>query len=387
MYCEEENFKEWKGNMELDMASTTNTNSSLLNNSSINEADKTEIETKSELMPAVYYARKITPHLDPSIFKPYTRRILLGVSYLMVAAASLFVIVATDFWAVKLAASLVAGLCFGAFGFFAHEVLHGSVVRGKALQDLLGFFAFTPWFISPTFWRYWHNHLHHGNTQALITDPDAFPTLRLFKHSKFMKFMFPFTPGSGHKRSMSYFFFWFSFHVLVAQNYLRFRNDVYEKLNHKKVTLEMLGQVAIWGGLLFALGPENLIWTFAIPFLAQNYFVMSYIATNHNLSPLTKVNDPLVNSLTVTNWKWLEPLHLNFGYHVEHHLMPNVNGAHAKKIHSVLKEQFADKFIYMPKWKAMSMLYNTSRIYKNSNTLVNPESGETFETLRPRQLH
>jgi len=67
--------------------------------------------------------------------------------------------------------------------------------------------------------------------------------------------------------------------------------------------------------------------------------------------------------------------------------MPNVNGAHAKKIHSVLKEQFADKFIYMPKWKAMSMLYNTSRIYKNSNTLVNPESGETFETLRPRQLH
>ncbi len=378
--------------MELNMSTNStpvdslkNVNARILDTADLEKSNVEE--AKNELMPAVYYARKITPHLDASIFKPYWQRLIFASAYVIVAGLCLALIASSVLWPVKLVASIVVGLCFGAFGFFAHEVLHGSVVRGKVTQDIVGFFAFMPWFISPTFWRYWHNHLHHGNTQALITDPDAFPTLRLFKHSKFMNFMFPFTPGSGHKRSMTYFFFWFSFHVLVAQNYLRFRNSVYDKLNHKRVTLEMAGQVLIWATALYFLGFENIVWIFVIPFLVQNYFVMSYIATNHNLSPLTKVNDPLANSLTVTNFKWLEPLHLNFGYHVEHHLMPNVNGAHAKKIHKVLKEQFPEKFIYMPKWKAMSLLYKTARIYKNSSTLVNPETGATYDTLKSHKAH
>ncbi|MCJ8276494.1 MAG: fatty acid desaturase, partial [Bdellovibrionales bacterium] len=92
-------------------------------------------------------------------------------------------------------------------------------------------------------------------------------------------------------------------------------------------------------------------------------------------------NDPLVNSLTVTNHPILEFLHVHFGYHVEHHLFPTVSGVHLKAIHKELKERYPEKYLYMPKWKAMVALYKTARIYKNPTTLFNPLTGATYPTL------
>ena len=108
---------------------------------------------------------------------------------------------------------------------------------------------------------------------------------------------------------------------------------------------------------------------------------MSYISTNHNISPLTKLNDPLVNSLTVTTNPINDFFHLSFGYHVEHHIFPRMSGAYTKKVHLELKKQFPDTYQFMNKWDALKLLYKTPRIYKNSTTLVNPKTLETFKTL------
>jgi fatty acid desaturase len=276
---------------------------------------------------------------------------------------------------------VVLGNCFGAFGFLAHEILHGSVFRNTKLAEVIAFPMLIPMFISPTYWKFWHNRLHHGKTQQLISDPDAYPTTRVFKHSKFMNFMFPFTPGSGHLRSYLYFFVWFSINSFVSQIYMRYRNNLYDQANHKRIAVEFYSILAIWAGFLWWAGPSNILYVWIIPYLAQNYFVMSYIATNHNLSPLTKVNDPLANSLTVTNHPILEVLHFNFGYHVEHHIFPTMSGAYTKHVHEILKADYPKTYHYMPKWKAMRMLYKSARIYKNSKTLINPETGKTFPTI------
>jgi fatty acid desaturase len=249
------------------------------------------------------------------------------------------------------------------------------------MQTFLGFFGAIPFFISPTFWRFWHNRLHHGKTQQLIRDPDAFPNLRIYKHSKFTKAIFPLTPGSGHKRSYAYFFFWFSFHNFVAQTYLRFKNRIFDGLNQKQVSLEFGLQLVIGITLLIYAGPRNWLWVLVLPLIVQNYMLMSYISTNHNLSPLTNENDPLINSLTVTNHPILEYLNLNFGYHVEHHIFPTAGSSRIKAVHKELLRQFPETFQVMPKWKAMKALYSTSRIYKNSRELINPETMETFQTL------
>lgn len=339
--------------------------------------------TASEnLKPQSFYAQTLYKKLPPEVFEPVLLRFLWMIGYMAVAAALALGIKYGDFhWTIKALFGVGLGLCYGPLGFLAHELMHGSITRNRKTQNFFGFFCFMPFFISPTFWRFWHNQLHHGKTQAIIADPDAFPTLKIFKHSRFMQAMFPYTPGSGHKRSYTYLFFWFSFHVFVAQVYLRFRNSLYDTLNHRRVSLELGGQILVWLAILTFLGPENLLWTFVIPFLTQNYFVMSYIATNHNLSPLTKINDPLVNSLTVTNPAWMEFLHLDFGYHVEHHIFPTINGLHAKKIHRLLKEEFPERFQVMPKFKAVRLLYQTARIYKNSSTLIHPKTLQTYTTL------
>jgi fatty acid desaturase len=329
-----------------------------------------------------FYKQTISKNLAPDTFLPNPKRLIWYGACSIAAVASFLAIVKLELpWPVKLVLGLVIGFCNGTLGFLTHEILHGSVVKNQGMQNVLGFFGAIPFFISPTFWKFWHNRLHHGLTQQLIRDPDAFPNLKIYNASAFMKFMYPFTPGSGHKRSLSYFFFWFSFHIFVAQTYLRFRNKVFDSLDQKRVTVEFGAQILIAAALLAYAGPVNWLWVLVAPLMVQNYLLMSYIATNHNLSPLTSENDPLVNSLTVTNHPVMEFLNLNFGYHVEHHLFPTVNGAKIKAIHHELLKQFPDEFQVMPKGKAMKALYSTSRIYLNAHELIHPVTRETFPTI------
>ncbi len=340
---------------------------------------------KQVIKNAGYYKEIITKDISPEVFKPNPARLVGFFLLATFSLASFFLIVNLKMiWPLKLALGLFLGYCNGLLAFIGHEISHGSVVKNKKLQDFLFFFGVSPFFISPTFWRFWHNRLHHGKTQQLIQDPDAYPNFRIFKASKFMQFMYPFTPGSGHKRSLSYFFFWFSTHNFIAQTYLRFRNKVFNTLDQKRVTIEFTIQILMMAALIIYAGPKNFLWIFILPLFVQNYLLMSYISTNHNISPLTSENDPLANSITVTNNPILEYLTVNFGYHVEHHIFPTVNGVRIKEVHQALKKNFPKEFIHMPKWKAIRALYASPRIYKNSRELIHPE---TLKTTKISELY
>ena len=162
---------------------------------------------------------------------------------------------------------------------------------------------------------------------------------------------------------------------------MRFGNKMWSEIKHNRVTVEFAIQIALVAGFIYLIGAANLVFLILIPFAIQNYTVMSYISTNHNISPLTKVNDPLENSLTVTNHPILEFFNLNFGYHTEHHIFPRMSGAYTKKVHFELKKMFPDTYQFMKKSAALKLLYATPRIYKNHTTLINPKTLETFKTL------
>ncbi len=329
-----------------------------------------------------FYRQALLKNLDPAIFKPNPWRLGFMAVFFTLACAMVYLIAAMDIaWPLKVLCGIVLGVCTGNMAFIGHELLHGSIIKSQRLQDLIFLLGVAPFFLSPTYWRFSHNRLHHGHSQKLITDPDAFPSLRIFKISRFMKFMFPFTPGSGHKRSAIYFFFWFSMHNLTAQLWMRFRNRGFDEMNHTRANWELGFQFCLGAVYLYLIGPSNWVWAFIIPTMVQNYWLMSYIATNHNLSPLTNVNDPLMNSLSVTNHPVLEFLSLNFGYHVEHHIFPHMNGKHSKVVHRQLLKQFPENYKIMPKYKAMIALYKTPRIYKNSRQLVHPVTGKVHQTI------
>ncbi|MFT6633201.1 MAG: fatty acid desaturase [Bacteriovoracaceae bacterium] len=337
---------------------------------------------ESELKSLGEYNREVSKQMPKETFKREPTRLKYTVMYSGGILASIYVLMTFELpWFVKLPISIIMGIFLAGNTFLTHEILHGAIVKNKKLQNVLGFIGLGPFLISPTYWRFWHNTLHHGNTQLLYKDPDAFPTKMVWKKSKFMKFVFPLSPGSGYLRSYFYFFYWFSFQAVLNQAYMRFGNKMWAKMNHQQVTKEFVLIVGLALCYIVAVGPSNWLWLVAIPFFAQNYTVMSYISTNHNVSPLTKVNDPLVNSLTVTNSPILEFLNLNFGYHTEHHLFPSMPASQAKKVSNKLKEMYPDKYMTMPKSKALRLLYSTPRIYKNRDILIHPETEKEYATL------
>lgn len=328
------------------------------------------------------YNREVSRSLPKETFKRNPLRLGYGVVFLGTSIAIVYSMLSFNIpFLAKIPLSLLFGVCLGGMAFVSHELLHGALVKSKRVQTVLGFIGFTPLMISPTYWRFWHNTLHHGNTQLLYKDPDAFPTKMIWKRSKFMQFVFPLSPGSGTIRSYFYFFYWFSFQAFLNQSYMRFGNKMWDKMNHTKVTYEFAIQLTLVLSYLYFIGPANWIWLFVIPFMIQNYTVMSYISTNHNISPYTKINDPLLNSLSVSNHPLLEKVHMNFGYHTEHHLFPSMPMSSAKVVHNKLKEMYPDRYQFMPKASALKILYSTSRIYKDRETLVHPISGEEYTTL------
>ncbi|MGZ3690723.1 MAG: fatty acid desaturase family protein [Pseudobdellovibrio sp.] len=329
-----------------------------------------------------YYNRKITAVLPAHFFERTPLRIayaglFFGLNVLLVLA----VLKLDLHWSLKILAGVLIGQFNAGMAFISHETSHGQHIASKNAQDALVLFAFSPFMISPTYWRFWHNRLHHGNTQYILKDPDAFPNMTVYRQSKFMQRLFAWTPGSGTIRSYFYFFFWFSFQSFLNQIYMRFGNKMWEEMKHNRVSVEFGFQILLVATYIYFVGSQAPIYLILIPFAVQNYTVMSYISTNHNISPLTKINDPLENSLTVTTNPLLDLMHLNFGYHVEHHIFPRMSGAYTKNVHYALKKMFPETYQYMKKSDALKLLYSTPRIYKNHTTLIHPETLERFHTL------
>ena len=111
---------------------------------------------------------------------------------------------------------------------------------------------------------------------------------------------------------------------------------------------------------------------------------MAFIMTNHGLNPLTAVNDPLVNALTVTSPRWLEWLTLRFGYHVEHHLFPSMSSRQALRLRGLIRQRWPGRYQSMPLGAALLALHRTARVYENETTLIDPRTGRRWPTLLPR---
>ena len=140
--------------------------------------------------------------------------------------------------------------------------------------------------------------------------------------------------------------------------------------------------VLFWVAVAAVFGLKSFLFIYLIPLGVANAIQMSYIATNHFLNPETReTNDPLINSLTVRVGPLARVFHLNFNYHVEHHVLPSMNPYYARLVHDVLVSKFADRYQEMPHWKAIYWLYRTPRIHWDSEHLVNPRTGTLFETI------
>jgi fatty acid desaturase len=148
--------------------------------------------------------------------------------------------------------------------------------------------------------------------------------------------------------------------------------------------VETLLGVAFWIAVALLLGPLAFVFAYVLPLLVANSIVMGFILTNHSLSPHTEINDPLVNSLSVTGPRWFEWLTLGFGYHVEHHLFPAMSGRHAPALRTILRARWPRNYQSLPLLRALRALHRSARVYENQTTLVDPKTGRRWQTLTAR---
>ena len=147
---------------------------------------------------------------------------------------------------------------------------------------------------------------------------------------------------------------------------------------------ETVAGVAVWATVAVLVGLVSFLFVFVIPLLVANVIVMSFILTNHALSPRVEINDPLVTGLSVTTPRWLEWITLQFGYHVEHHLFPAMSSRNARTVRALLRKRWPGRYQSMPLWRALGQLHRTARVYKDAVTLVDPRTGREYPKLGPR---
>lgn len=330
------------------------------------------------------YARELRQHLPRAVFAPARSRLWwLPVHLTVIVIGMSALVVGRVYWPFALIISATIGLSFAGLTFLGHETLHGGVVRQRAVRWLVGFVGFLPFVVSPRLWVAWHNRVHHGNTNRPGADPDAYPTLEEYYSNRAVRLATEYAaPGLGRLRGLASLLFGFSVqsaHMLIVAG----KRGYLPRPEHRRAIAETLFGVSCWACLAFAIGARAFMFSFALPLVVANATVMGFILTNHSLSPLTRSNDPLANSLTVTTPRLIEWLTLGFGFHVEHHLFPAMSARHAPKVRALLLEHFGERYQSLPLLNATRFLHTWGRVYKDEQTLIDPKSGRQWSAITP----
>lgn len=332
-----------------------------------------------QLYPISHYATELRRRLPAECFRPVPHRLLWIIPHLALTAAAMAAVATgrLPLWG-NLLAALAIGHSFACLGFLGHEILHGSVVRSRRLASLFGTLCFWPLQVGVHLWRRWHNTEHHGHTQDADQDPDAMGTLEHFRERPLLQAIYRLAPWLRSVITFAGFGVWFTVHahLMVARLWGEFRPR--ERL---LVLAQLLAPVAFWAALGVWLGPTWFTWSYVVPLVFANFLVMSYIATNHMLSPLTPVNDPLANSLTVRVPRLLDILHFHFSHHTEHHLFPTMNPRYAPRVKALIQELWPDRYQELPHWQALWLLWKTPRLYASHTHLADPVQGVAYPTL------
>ncbi|MCG8425379.1 MAG: fatty acid desaturase [Proteobacteria bacterium] len=278
--------------------------------------------------------------------------------------------------------SLALGGVYGSLFFFGHEVGHGSIVKSRILQDLVLYSSLGIYCTSPHLWRIWHNQVHHAYTNHEVSDPDTWGTLDSYRAFPAARIGFKLSPGSGNWASVLYLFTWFTVHAQHVLWSKSRRAPGFGRLSRRRAAIDSLLWASFWLLLGTSLGPYRALLCVIIPMLVANAIIMSYISTNHMMSPMVEGDDVLDSSMSVTSWRIVDAIHFHFSHHVEHHLFPSMGSDQSPHIRRLLERIAGHRYLAPAHWRALLMLYRTPRVYVEPRVLYDPVRDTRVSTDR-----
>lgn len=278
-------------------------------------------------------------------------------------------------WWACLAISFLLGQVVTTLGIAAHEALHHSVFRSRALENLLGWIGFSPFFVTPGNWRAWHNQAHHGGTNVRLQDPDILPSLEEWRAQPFARFLYAISPGSRSWLSQISFCFLFTGQGQAFLWYYSRLPGMQRLRMHRTRECMLTILVALgWCGLGWTLGLRGAFFALMLPFTFGNITWMIYIATQHWLQPASKQTDnPLLSTASVETHPVLNWAHFNFSYHQEHHIFPAMSPKFAPDLRAAVRAINPRASVVYPHFGALCAVFSRPALYaEDEHTFIDP---------------
>lgn len=349
------------------------------------------------------YARVLRPLLPPEAFAPDRSELLLVLINIAILLLGWGMADQLDRWPVPwllvwLPFAVLMGNSVFVLGLLAHDLLHGSQLRGRRWRRWVGLLAFGMEWMTPTLWQAVHNREHHGHTNGM-EDPDRSylqgqPTTwgkRLFGLIAPSSEVHPLMLFLGMTSAWPIHHFRSAFSVLFfPEGQARFTPAAFtvSRKERGRIFVEMAAVIAMHGAVIYWLDvqPLKLLLGYFLPLWIGYAMGMTYIYTHHMLSPLSNCNDSLVTTLSLQTPAWIDRLHLNFSHHTEHHVFPGMNCNFYPLVRELLLEHFGERYQQLTLPQAWSLLLKSPRYYRDATTLVNREGSRSGPVpLLPRQ--
>ncbi len=309
--------------------------------------------------------------------KAFERRPENGVAGLVVAAAGLALISALAVSAAPWYALALGAIVLSQMWMFltmvAHEAMHGAVFQSRFGSELLCHIGFSVFGFGPETWRAWHLRAHHAKTNHPARDVDLVGLWGNQDAEKAARFVL----GIGRLHAVLTLFVQFS---LQAQLVTWSGREKFRRLKFSRwrARRQVLVLACLYGLAWQQLGLWLGLWLLALPALLANFTVMSYISTQHLLRPLSEINDPLANTISVSSHWLADRLHLCFSYHREHHLFPSMSHRSGPQVRRSLAQLGLQPEPPLSHWRAFKLVLATPRLYDGSHVL-RQSARQTFE--------
>jgi fatty acid desaturase len=339
------------------------------------------------LMTQADYAKKLRPLLPAEAFVPNINKVWILLINIMILIVGWAIASYLDRWNpyylwLYLPIAIVMGNSIAVLGFSSHGLLHSSVISIPWLRQILSLLGFTMLWMPSTLWKVVHNREHHYKTNS-EQDPD-----RNYSYSqpnswgKWMQNLF--VPSSEINPilliiGMMTVWGMYTFRHLTSVLFFNNRAATYPVATFsitEKEQKTIVGELLVIAGLHLAVlaslqfSPMKILLGYFLPIWIGYAIAIFYIYTHHLLCPMTSVNDVLVNTLSIRVPKIFDALHINFSYHAEHHIFPNMNPDYYPLVQELLLTHYPDQFNLVNAGKAWKLMRETPRHYLDENTLT-----------------
>lgn len=350
------------------------------------------------------YAKKLRPLLPAEAFLPDKNKVFILLINLAILIMGWGIANYLDHWQwyfiwLYLPLALVMGNSVIVLLFSTHDILHSRTIKNPWLRKVISLLGLTMLWMPPTLWKAVHNREHHNKTNSL-QDPDRnYLDSQPKTWGKWIQNAFVpsaevnpilLVIGMGHAWGVH------AFRNLTSVLFFNNGKTQYpvvaftvSKKEQRAIALELLIIVGIHASILTYLefDPLKLLLSYFLPIWIGYAGVIFYIYTNHLLCPMTKINDVLINSLSIRVHPLFDLLHFNFSYHTEHHIFPGLNSDYAPMLQELLQTYYPEKFNLLSASQAWKLMLQSPRHYKDDHTFTDWYSHKSVDCLKSGKIH